>query len=116
MQEVVRRVTKALGGPRLGRHELERAGRLLHYGLGITTGALYTILAQEHELVTRGRGAAFGTAMYAVLDPPAPSSLRPRVNDNEVVSRIYEWLTHVIYGMTLEAGRRGAQSMLEKIA
>lgn len=114
MQEVVRRVMKAAGGQCLGRKDLVRAGRLLHYGLGISTGILYTVLARRSKLVSKGFGSAFGTVMYAVLDPPAPEYLRPLVNDNEIVSRLYEWFTHVIYGVTLETGRRGA--MLNRIA
>ena len=116
MQEVVRRVIKAAGGKGVARRDLELAGRLLHYGLGISTGVLYTLLARKSKLVSRGFGSVFGTAMYAVLDPPAPQYLRPFVNDNEIVSRLYEWFTHVIYGVTLESSRRGAQAMLNKIA
>ncbi len=114
MREIARRAAKATGA-RLSRRQLEAAGWVLHYGFGTTAGALYAVLAEKSEFVTKGFGAGFGTVFFAIGDAFAPEDLKPKVNDSRTVSEIYEWLTHVVYGVALEAGRRGALIGLKKL-
>jgi hypothetical protein len=116
MEEVVRRVSLAAGAPVLRKRDRERAGILLHYAFGIAGGALYGAAAWRSDLLTKGFGALFGSAFFAVGDVLAPRELKPLVNDNAVVSEIYEWLTHVIYGISLEGGRRGLTAFLSRVA
>jgi uncharacterized membrane protein YagU involved in acid resistance len=115
MQEVARRVARTIGDHRLSKPQRQAAALLLHYGFGATTGALYAVLATQSNLVRKGYGAAFGSAFFAIGDALAPSDLKPLVNDSRFVSWIYEWLTHVVYGVTLEAGRRGALLAIDRL-
>lgn len=108
-QEVMRIIARhaASGlGIDLTRRQVKLLGQLLHYGFGATAGAGYAMAANRSKLVSRGFGSGFGTTFFAALDSLSPRELKPYVNDSRVVSEIYEWLTHVVYGVTLEAGRR----------
>ena len=114
MEEVVRRVNFAASAPLLRKRDLRRAGVLLHYAFGIGAGALYGVLAERSKYVRKGFGTAFGTVFFAMGDALAPRELKPLVNDNQFVSEVYEWLTHVVYGASLEAGRRGMTAILRR--
>ena len=103
-------------GLRLSRKEREFAALLLHYGFGAVVGAMYVTLVEQRKVAGVGRGAVFGTAFYVAGDTFSPRSLKPKVENSETISRIYEWMTHVVYGVTLEAGRRGAKALLKTAA
>ncbi len=114
MQLIAARTSRVLARRELTKAQRNFAALLLHYGFGATTGALCGALAGKSELFTSGFGSAFGTAFFAIGYAFAPEDLKPSVppHDEHIVSVIYEWLTHVVYGVTLEAGRRGAEAML----
>jgi hypothetical protein len=116
MEVLVGRVNQAAGAPALRKRDRERAGVLLHYAFGIGAGALYGALSAESELTTKGFGTAFGSLFFAIGDVLAPRELKPLVNDSQLVSEIYEWLTHVIYGISLEGGRRGITALIYRAA
>lgn len=112
MQVIAARTSRAVTGRELTKTQRDLAARLLHYGFGASTGALYGALANRSELFSAGFGSAFGTAFFAIGYAFAPEDLKPSVppHDEHMVSVVYEWLTHVVYGLTLEAGRRGGIS------
>lgn len=87
---------------------------ILHYGFGTATGALYGALALHEEPVTAGFGGAFGGIFFIVGYVLAPEDLKPYVNNSQRVSEIYEWLTHVIYGVSMEGTRRAVSALLLK--
>ena len=114
MRVIAARTSHAFMGRELTKAKRNLAALLLHYGFGATTGALYGALASKSDLFTSGFGSAFGTAFFAIGYAFAPEDLKPSVppHDEHMVSVVYEWLTHVVYGVTLEVGRRGAEAML----
>jgi hypothetical protein len=116
MEEVVRRVNSSAGAPPLRQRDRHRAGVLLHYAFATAAGAAYGALAAKSELPTKGFGTAFGTVFFVVADSLAPRDLKPLVNDSQIVSEIYEWLAHVIYGVSVEGGRRGLTALLSRAA
>ncbi|HEY3928719.1 MAG TPA: hypothetical protein VGL89_10105 [Candidatus Koribacter sp.] len=103
-------------GIRLSRGQREAVGLLLHYGFGAAAGAMYAVLAEESELVSRGFGAVFGTLFFAAGDAFAPKLVKPKVHKSEAISQFYEWMTHVVYGVTLEAGRRAGKAVSRQAA
>lgn len=111
-EEVMRIIAVRAGGlfeRKLNEQEINSAALALHYGFGAATGAAYAVLASKHKLAMSGLGTAFGTVFFAGGYLVAPQDLKPCVPSEEqpaTVSAIYEWLTHVVYGMTVEATRR----------
>ena len=116
MQVIAARTSRVLAGRELTKAQRNSAALMLHYGFGATTGALYGALASKSERFAFGFGSAFGTAFFAIGYAFAPEDLKPSVppHDEHIVSVVYECLTHVVYGVTLEAGRRGAEAMTMK--
>lgn len=109
VMEVISSRVAGLFGPDLDERQRNVAGLVLHYGFGATTGAAYAASAKGDDRVTTGFGSAFGTLFFAAGYAVAPQDLKPCLPSEEqpkTVSAIYEWLTHVVYGVTVEATRR----------
>ena len=115
MKKIANRAARKTGC-KPSKREREFLAYLLHYGFGATAGAIYALLAQRSSTVNAGFGSFFGTLFFASTDAFAPQRLKPKVQDNEAISQVYEWLTHVVYGVALEAGRRGANQLLKNAA
>lgn len=45
-----------------------RGGSAIHWGLGISAGAVYAVLRRRLDLVGSAAGTAFGTAFWALMD------------------------------------------------
>lgn len=58
----------SLLGAHLDDEQRQRLGSAIHWALGIGTGALYGALRDRLEGVEMGRGLAFGTAFWGVVD------------------------------------------------
>ncbi len=93
----------------------EAAGRALHYGFGITAGALYGALAEVAPVVTGGFGAAYGTVMWGLTDLWALPKLGLAEDPQETtpVGHGLHWSAHVVYSTALEAGRVALRNELD---
>lgn len=107
MGMIVGRAARAAGVV-LKRRDQRRIGSLLHYASGAGLGAVYSVAAEESELITTGFGLGFASMFFAIADSLAPREYKPSVrpHNQRIVSEVYEWLAHVVYGITLEAARR----------
>lgn len=115
-EEVMARIASRLLGARLTRAQRKAAAKLMHYGFGITAGAVYALMADRSGWVTKGFGTAFATTEFSIGELLAPGELKPSLpGHGKAVSELYEWLTHLVYGASLEAGRRGTTQLLESI-
>ncbi|WP_230533394.1 DUF1440 domain-containing protein [Microvirga roseola] len=109
----------ALMSERVFRHRLsprqkEIAGPAVHYTTGAALGGLYGAAAEFAPQVTAGAGLPFGAAVAAVLDegivPAAGLSGPPW--ESPPSSHLYALGSHLVFGLTAEAVRRGARSLL----
>lgn len=93
---------------RLGRRARRWAGPLMHYAFGAAVGGIYGALAARTPQVERGRGLAFGTAVWLaadeVLDPVLGLTEPPWRNPWYV----HAWAlgAHLVYGATTDLVRR----------
>jgi uncharacterized membrane protein YagU involved in acid resistance len=101
----------------LGHGELTARQRLgvqeaIHYGFGAGLGVAYSVAAKRWRVVSRGRGALAGLAIYAGTHAsvlPALGIQRPpwRLAPAPV---LWESMSHVVFGTALEALRRAVES------
>lgn len=116
MAMIAGRIARKIG-VRLNRQQLRRIGLFMHYSFGSGMGAAYSVAAGKYEGITRGFGAGFASAYFAIADSLAPRQFKPSVrpHNQRIVSELYEWLAHLVYGVTLEAGRRVATLALSDL-
>jgi hypothetical protein len=84
--------------------EAEALGTLLHYGLGASAGAFYTLLPDRAH---RGFGSAYGGAVWLLGDLAAVSFTGvsdPR--SKTFGAHVVAFVAHLLFGMTTEAGVR----------
>ncbi len=91
-----------------------RAQNVIHYAFGVMLGAGYGMAAEVFPAITRGLGVPAGAAIYALthasslplLDIQAPPGRLPRS------AVAWEATSHLLFGLTLELGRRTASRPL----
>lgn len=107
MMKVAEDLLQATTGYRLSDKQKRVIGPLLHYSFGAVAGAAYGGMAKK-RLVRTAYGAGFGTVLFGILEALGPSEYKPRVppKNQRAVSELYEWLAHLVYGVSLEGGRR----------
>jgi hypothetical protein len=84
------------------------AGNLAHYGMGIVSGATYGAVADVFPAAAMGRGLLFGTVLWLVADEvvvPALGLSKP-ASEYPASTHLSAWVSHVVYGITVEATRR----------
>jgi len=64
-----------LAGRSLDNEQRERLGSVIHWALGIGTGAVYGVLRSRFAAVGRLGGAGFGTAFWGLVDEGLVSAL-----------------------------------------
>jgi Protein of unknown function (DUF1440) len=107
------RIAEAVLGRELSKEEKKVAGPIVHYAFGATWGAIYSALADETNLVTRGFGMIYATAVFVIVDEIAAPALKLSKPPKEypVSSHLYGWASHLVYGISLELARRGVESV-----
>jgi len=105
---LVGRAAAALGHGSLTDRQRLRAQQVIHYGFGAGLGIAYGIAVNRWPVLTRGRGALTGLAIYAgthAFALPALGIQRPpwRLAPAAVA---WESASHVLFGMALESTRR----------
>ena len=91
-----------------------QAGQLVHYAFGASLGLLYGALAARWRGVTAGFGAVFGVGVALVADEGLVPALRlgPPPTDTSAKIHLYGLVSHLIFGISLEASRRVLESTL----
>jgi putative membrane protein len=105
------RTAAALGHGGLTAGQRLRVQEAIHYGFGAGLGVAYSVATKRWRVVSRGRGALVGLAIYASTHAsvlPALGIQRPpwRLAPAAV---LWESMSHVVFGTALDALRRGVE-------
>jgi uncharacterized membrane protein YagU involved in acid resistance len=101
---------------KLTREELAVAAPLVHYAFGAAMGGLYGALVEVSCRVRQIGGTGFGTAVWIGADElavPALGLSRPNT-DYPAEAHAQAFASHLVYGATLEAVRRGVRAALPR--
>ncbi len=87
---------------------------LIHWTTGAGTGAVYGALAEVAPVVTTGAGTLFGAAFFALAHEAALPALglTPPPTEVPLSEHANEFVTHILFGLTVELVRRGVRSLL----
>jgi putative membrane protein len=104
---------------RLGRRPLAtptklRIQQVVHYSFGALAGAAYGVLADAFGGATAGAGTAAGAGLYAASHGTALPLLQVQEPPWRLPRAAFAWelTSHLLFGLTLELGRRGASQIL----
>jgi len=105
----------AFAGHNLSREEKKKAGRLVHYSFGTLQGAIYGVVREA----TGGGGGVipsliFGAALFSLADEVAVPALglSGKPTDYPVSTHLSALASHIVYGLSTEAARRGLRAAL----
>ncbi len=106
-EKTARSVVESVGGA-LPLREKKAVGRVLHYAFGTLMGAVYGGAAEWMPWVGVGGGAAFATILFAGTDEAALPmlNLASKPGETRAVDHLMHLGSHLVYGATLEAGRK----------
>src|SRR5215212_4776150 len=105
------RTAVALGHGGLTAGQRLRVQEAIHYGFGAGLGVAYSVATKRWRVVSRGRGALAGLAIYASTHAsvlPALGIQRPPWR-LAPAALLWESMSHVLFGTALDALRRGVQ-------
>jgi hypothetical protein len=107
-------ISVSVTGRELSKDEKEFAGTVLHYAMGITSGAIYGAVAEGLPFATVGAGLPFGAAVWAIADegivPAAGLSKSP--TEYPLSVHLYAFASHLVFGLTTELVRKGVRGAL----
>jgi hypothetical protein len=107
-------ISVGVTGRELSKGEKEFAGTVLHYAMGVTSGAIYGAVAEGLPLVTVGAGLPFGAAVWAIADEgvvPAAGLSKPP-SEYPLSVHLYAFASHLVFGLTTELVRKGVRAAL----
>lgn len=97
-------------GLRPSDQQLDRAGLILHYGLGIGWAPLYVLLRRRWRMPAPQAGIVTGLALFAIVDeglnPIIGSSAPPQAYP--LSTHVRGFAGHLAYGLALAAAVEGA--------
>jgi len=92
----------------LAKSEKEKAGAVVHYAFGVSSGAIYGAVAEVMPAATVCEGTAFGAAVWLIADegivPALGLSRKP--TDYPLSIHAHSFVSHLVYGLTTELVRR----------
>ena len=98
----------------LAKSEKHKAGAIVHYGFGVSTGAFYGAIAEVMPAATLCEGTAFGAAVWLIADeglvPAIGLSRKP--TDYPLSVHTHAFAAHLVYGLTTELVRRAVRKAL----
>lgn len=104
-----------LGGRKLSHEQKTKFGPVVHYSFGTLQGGLYG-LTLEMAGVKGGfvPGLTFGAALFAIADEIAVPALKlsAKPTESPLSSHVYGLASHLVYGISTEATRRGIRAAL----
>ncbi|HKW76562.1 MAG TPA: DUF1440 domain-containing protein [Terriglobales bacterium] len=103
------KLAKTALGRDLSKEERKNAGALVHYAVGTFSGAVYGLLGEYLPLARIGFGTAFGAALFLLADELAVPALglSGKATEAPLSSHLYGLSSHLVYGASAEAVRRG---------
>jgi len=112
--KLAKRISSKLLHHELSEKQKKKAGPIVHYAYGTGIGALYGGLAQRRAATRLGFGTAYGAAAWALGDEIAVPVLRlgKKLSETPKSQQIQMLAAHLVYGATLEGGRRLAMKAL----
>jgi putative membrane protein len=108
------RVARRLGqGPLVTPTKL-RVQNVIHYTFGALFGAAYGALAEAFPAATAGAGTVAGAGVYAASHGTALPLLRIQERPWRLPRAAFAWefVSHLLFGLALELGRRSASRVL----
>ena len=111
--KVAERGTQALTGQSIPKHAKPAVDTAVHYGLGVVLGLIYGLTAEHWPGITTGAGTSFGTAVAFLLDDglvPALGAAEPPWK-TKATTHVYAIVSHLVFGLSLEAVRRALRIM-----
>ena len=98
----------------LTKSEKEVAGAVFHYAMGVSSGAIYGVVAEAMPETTIGAGLPFGAAIWVVVDeglvPAVGLSKSP--TEYPLSVHAYAFASHLVFGLTTELVRRAVRAAL----
>lgn len=107
-------VSELVFGHRLTKDGKETGGAVAHYAMGATSGAVYGAAAELLPEATASAGLPFGAAVWALADEAIVPALGLSKWPTEypLKTHVYSFVSHLVYGLTTEAVRRGVRGVL----
>jgi putative membrane protein len=104
----VSKVFEAIRGRGLTPKEMERAAMGVHWSFSVLVSAVYGGVAELFPWVTAGYGTAYGVALWAATHESALPllGLTPPLNQVPASEQITEFVSHGVYGASVELTRR----------
>ncbi len=86
----------------------EPAGTAVHYGFGAFLGAVYGAAVELRPATSAGFGTAYGAVVSLVADEMAMPALglSPSAQDVGASTHLRGFVSHLVFGVALEAARR----------
>jgi uncharacterized membrane protein YagU involved in acid resistance len=108
-QKLANKISQATLDRDLTKREKEIAGPAVHYGFAALAGAIYGGLAEVTDLTQTGFGTLFGTLLFLGADEVVIPALKlaPPPGKVSADKHLYGWISHLVYGASLEGARRG---------
>jgi len=109
-----RKLARGLFHRELSGTEKEKASYAVHYAFGTLMGGAYGVAAEFVPQARAGFGLPFATALFLGGDElavPALGLSRP-AKEYPLSAHIYGLLSHLVYGASTEAVRRGVRAVL----
>jgi len=112
--QTVQAVSQAATGHELARQQKAKAGQAVHYAFGAASGMVYGARAEYRRRARAGRGAAFGTGLWALAHEFAVPALKLSKSplQEDASAHLYGLASHVVYGVTADAVSRGVRALL----
>lgn len=108
------RLARPFLGRTLSRDEKKKAAPIVHYAFASVVGTAYGVAAEYRPIVRKFAGVPFGAALFVGADEVALPALNLSKGPKEypVSAHLYGLTSHLVYGATIEAVRRGVRALL----
>ena len=113
-ERVASAISETVFDRELTESDKEKAGAVVHYSFGTSTGAIYGAAAEVAPVVTACSGLLFGAAVWLVADEgvvPALGLSKPPTQ-YPLSIHAYALSSHLVYGLTAEVVRRAARRIM----
>lgn len=99
--------TRAVADEDLTKTQREKSANVIHWVFSIATAALYGAVVEVYPRARAGNGSVFGLVVWAGLHEITLPLLggTPPIEEVPASEQINEFVTHAIYGVTVDAVR-----------
>ena len=107
-------IAKSVSGKSISDERKEIAGQVVHYAMGIVSGAVYGMLTERARTRRPATGLLFGTGVWAIADEVAVPALKLSDMPWKYPASIHAnaLAAHLVYGGTTWAVARGIRASL----